>query len=102
MTLQHAGLRPGSFIRRYRRVRGMGGLAEHLARLSINTVADLRGADAKMLRQHFSVNQERTVMELRGVGCLVLRKQHRPGNRSSHTVRSGGRSTSWMNFRSSV
>lgn len=47
-------------------------LTERLGGLGINTVRDLRNADAGMLRREFSVVLERTVKELRGISCLEL------------------------------
>jgi DNA polymerase V len=47
-------------------------LTERLVGLGIITVRDLRDADARMMRDAFSVVLERTVMELRGVSCLAL------------------------------
>lgn len=43
-----------------------------LAGMNIRTAADLMGADAASLRQHFGVVMERTVRELRGVPCVHL------------------------------
>ncbi len=47
-------------------------LTTRLNELSIQTVKDLRDADAATLRRQFSVVLERTVMELRGISCLEL------------------------------
>jgi len=47
-------------------------LTERLGSLGIATVRDLRNADAKTLRDAFSVTLERTILELRGVSCLEL------------------------------
>jgi DNA polymerase V len=47
-------------------------LTEKLSALGINSVGDLRDADAVTLGQAFSVVLQRTVMELRGVSCLEL------------------------------
>ena len=47
-------------------------LTERLAGMGIATVRDLRIADARMIRDTFSVVLERTVMELRGISCLEL------------------------------
>lgn len=47
-------------------------LEEQLGTLGIRSVADLKGADPKAIRQRFSVVVERIVEELRGVSCLSL------------------------------
>lgn len=47
-------------------------LTEKLAARNITTVRDLSDADARTLREAFSVMLERTVMELRGVSCMEL------------------------------
>lgn len=47
-------------------------IAEQLARQGIHTVADLRAAPEKAIRQHFGVVMERTCAELRGVSCIAL------------------------------
>jgi DNA polymerase V len=47
-------------------------LTEKLAARNITTVRELRDADARTLREAFSVMLERTVMELRGVSCMEL------------------------------
>lgn len=47
-------------------------LTEKLAARNITTVRELRDADARTLRDAFSVMLERTVMELRGVSCMEL------------------------------
>lgn len=47
-------------------------LAARLKSMGIETVEDLRRADADTIRARFSVVQERTVRELRGVSCLEL------------------------------
>ncbi|NWG38503.1 MAG: Y-family DNA polymerase [Hydrogenophilaceae bacterium] len=47
-------------------------LSEKLAARNIATVRDLRDADARTLRETFSVMLERTVMELRGISCMEL------------------------------
>ena len=52
---------------------GMGRrLSERLAALNITTVRDLRDADARTIRDSFSVVLERTVLELRGISCMAL------------------------------
>ncbi|MEZ5470667.1 MAG: Y-family DNA polymerase [Marinicella sp.] len=45
-------------------------LSEHLNVMGIKTALQLRDADRKTLRKNFSVNMERTIMELRGVACI--------------------------------
>ncbi len=45
-----------------------------LAAMGINTVRQLRDADAETLRSRFSVVVERTVRELRGVSCIELQE----------------------------
>jgi DNA polymerase V len=47
-------------------------LTERLGSLGITTVLDLKQADAKTLRDAFSVTLERTILELRGVSCMEL------------------------------
>lgn len=47
-------------------------IAARLADMGISTVRQLREANPTHIRQSFSVVQERTVMELRGVSCLAL------------------------------
>lgn len=47
-------------------------IAKALREAGIETVADLKNADSKGLRQNFSVVVERIVEELRGVSCLSL------------------------------
>lgn len=47
-------------------------LAARLIQLGVETVQDLRTADAKQLRSHFGVVMERTVNELHGMSCLGL------------------------------
>lgn len=46
--------------------------AKRLAPLGVFTAADLRDADATLIRRRFSVVQERVVHELRGIDCLPL------------------------------
>lgn len=67
-------------------------LNERLQILGINTAWDLREADAKRLRRKFSVNMERTVLELRGISCLEMNDLHEPRKRIM-TSRSFGRTT---------
>jgi DNA polymerase V len=45
-------------------------LSEQLNQMGIMTALQLRDADRKTLRKRFSVNMERTIMELRGVSCI--------------------------------
>ena len=45
-------------------------LRQHLAAMDIHTAWDLRQADARRLRERFSVVLERTVLELRGTPCI--------------------------------
>lgn len=52
---------------------GVGSKIEaRLANMGITTVLQLREADPDLIRSKFSVVQERTVRELRGVSCLDL------------------------------
>lgn len=46
--------------------------AERLNLLGIETAWELRNADMKQLRKHFSVVMERTIMELKGVSCIEI------------------------------
>ena len=43
-----------------------------LAALGITTVEQLKTADAKIIRKHFSVVMERTIAELNGIPCLEM------------------------------
>ncbi len=45
-------------------------LSTQLNSIGIETALQLREADRKTLRKRFSVNMERTIMELRGVSCI--------------------------------
>lgn len=65
-------------------------LAEKLQALEIGTVAQLRDADPKRLRQRFSVQVERTVRELRGESCIPLETGPAPRD-SIQSARSFGR-----------
>ncbi|CDQ10484.1 DNA polymerase V, subunit C [Acidithiobacillus ferrivorans] len=65
-------------------------IAEKLQTLGITTVALLRDADPKNLRQLFSVQIERTVRELRGELCVPLETGHQPKD-SIQSARSFGR-----------
>lgn len=47
-------------------------LAKRLNDLKIRTALDLRNANVKMIRMHFSVVMERLVEELRGISCIPL------------------------------
>jgi DNA polymerase V len=47
-------------------------LTRKLGDMDIKTVEDLRTADAKTLRNRFSVVQERTVAELNGIACIEI------------------------------
>jgi DNA polymerase V len=47
-------------------------LTEKFDGLGIKTVLDLKSADARTLRDTFSITLERTILELRGVSCLEL------------------------------
>ena len=47
-------------------------ISERLREMGVETVEDLRRADAETIRSRFSVVLERTVSELRGVSCLAL------------------------------
>ncbi|MEC4767917.1 Y-family DNA polymerase [Halomonas sp. CUBES01] len=67
-------------------------LNERLQILGIKTAWDLREADTKRLRRKFSVNMERTVLELRGISCLEMNDLHEPKQRIM-TSRSFGRPT---------
>lgn len=40
--------------------------------MGITTVRDLRDADARKIRDSFSVMLERTLLELRGISCMAL------------------------------
>jgi DNA polymerase V len=45
-------------------------ISAQLNQMGIETALQLRDADRKTLRKRFSVNMERTIMELRGVSCI--------------------------------
>jgi DNA polymerase V len=47
-------------------------LSEQLAQLRIKSVADLRAAPVKAIRDRFGVVMERTCNELRGISCLAM------------------------------
>lgn len=47
-------------------------IADRLREHGISTVADLREADARRLREHFTVVLERTVRELQGEACIEM------------------------------
>ncbi|GAA0204115.1 Y-family DNA polymerase [Kangiella japonica] len=47
-------------------------LSEKLNKVGIHTALQLRNADYKTLQRMFSVNMERTVLELRGKSCIAL------------------------------
>ena len=47
-------------------------LSAGLGERGINTVEDLRTADAKVLRREFSVVLERTITELNGISCMAM------------------------------
>ncbi|WP_219863141.1 Y-family DNA polymerase [Vreelandella piezotolerans] len=67
-------------------------LNERLQVMGIKTAWDLREADAKRLRRKFSVNIERTALELRGIRCLEMNDLHEPKQRIM-TSRSFGQTT---------
>ncbi|NWO55011.1 Y-family DNA polymerase [Chromohalobacter israelensis] len=69
-----------------------GRLAARLMDLGINTALDLRDADPKRIRRHFSVLQERLVYELRGVSCIETDDLAEPKQRIM-TSRSFGTAT---------
>ncbi|OCX68248.1 DNA polymerase V subunit UmuC [Acidithiobacillus thiooxidans] len=64
-------------------------ISEKLQTLEITTVAQLRDADPKRLRQRFSVQIERAVRELRGEMCIPLETGHTPRD-SIQSARSFG------------
>jgi DNA polymerase V len=45
---------------------------ERLGGMGIHSVLALKHADTDLIRKHFSVTLERTVLELRGISCLAL------------------------------
>ena len=63
---------------------------QRLADMGIHSVAALRAADAKVLRQRFSVVMERTVLELQGVPCIAMEHQP-PAKQQIMASRSFGR-----------
>ncbi|MBY6030436.1 Y-family DNA polymerase [Halomonas sp. DP8Y7-1] len=69
-----------------------GRSAARLATLGIHTAWQLREADPKHVRRHFSVVMERTVRELRGESCLAPEDSDVPRERIM-TSRSFGRPT---------
>lgn len=64
-------------------------LTKGLRERSIETVQDLRSADAKVLRRAFSVNIERTIAELNGESCLSM-EEVAPANQQIMCSRSFG------------
>ncbi|MCT8469435.1 Y-family DNA polymerase [Chromohalobacter canadensis] len=69
-----------------------GRIAARLMDLGINTALDLRDADPKRIRRHFSVLQEQLVYELRGVSCIETDDLGEPKKRIM-TSRSFGTAT---------
>ncbi len=63
--------------------------AAKLAKLGIETVAQLRDADPRAIRQIMTVVGERTVQELRGVSCLNL-EEFEPQRKGMAVTRSFG------------
>ena len=51
--------------------------AMKLNRLNITNALQLRDANPKSIRLHFSVNVEKTIRELNGISCIGLEKQQR-------------------------
>lgn len=47
-------------------------LSQRLNQFNIHTAKELRDADAKKLRLHFSVVMEKTISELRGISCISM------------------------------
>ena len=70
-------------------------IAEKLQAMGITTVAHLRDADPKSLRQRFSVQVEKTVRELRGEVCIPL-ETGRPPKDSIQSARSFGQPVTAM------
>ncbi|MCT8506124.1 Y-family DNA polymerase [Chromohalobacter moromii] len=69
-----------------------GRLAARMMELGIETAWDLRTADPKRIRRHFSVVQERLVYELRGVSCIETDDYGEP-KKNIMTSRSFGQAT---------
>lgn len=69
-----------------------GRLAARMMDLGINSALDLRDAEPKRIRRHFSVLQERLVYELRGVSCIETDDLGEPKQRIM-TSRSFGTAT---------
>ena len=61
-----------------------------LAAIGLRTLLELRDADPKFVRAHSSVVMERTVLELRGVPCILL-EDAPPDRKISIASRSFGR-----------
>lgn len=53
-------------------------LSERLNKIGIKTALELRNADYKTLQRMFSVNMERTILELRGKSCIGLEESPPP------------------------
>lgn len=70
-----------------------GRLAARMMELGIETAWDLRNAEPKRIRRHFSVVQERLVYELRGVSCIETDDYQEP-KKNIMTSRSFGQATS--------
>jgi len=67
-----------------------GRLAVRLKAVGIETPLDLRNADAKFMRERFSVVMERMTLELQGVPCITL-EEAEPDKKSIMASRSFGR-----------
>jgi DNA polymerase V len=65
-------------------------LATRLIALGINTPLDLRNADAKFMRERFSVVMERMTLELQGIPCITF-EEAPPDKKSIMASRSFGR-----------
>lgn len=68
-----------------------GRLAARLQAIGINTPLDLKRADARFIRERFSVVMERMVLELQGVPCIGL-EEVTPDRKSIIASRSFGSS----------
>jgi DNA polymerase V len=64
-------------------------LAERLAMMGITNPLMLKQADAKFIRERFSVVLERTILELRGIPCIAL-EEAPPDRKSIMASRSFG------------
>src|SRR5690606_26308008 len=82
---------------------GIGGqLTKRLNLMGIHTALDLANADPKVIRKHFSVNVERTVLELNGIPCFDLEDSPAPKKQIISSKSFGERVTTYTSLREAV